>query len=223
VNLGLPLVLRLLRGKELTQAARLVGSAMRDNPANVAVFRMQNAELRSSAMGHFFVPVLGGIYQRGLVLGAFRSNGLVGICGMTRPGFCRPGPIEQLRAFPKAMIGNSIGTPLRILNWVGEWARRDPAEPHWHLGPVAVEPSLQGQGIGSAMLKAFCALVDGTCACSYLETDKRENIRLYEHFGFTVVGSAEVLGIPNWFMSRVPGASSTMQTNGSPRAVENPR
>ena len=221
MNLRLPLVLRLLRGKELAQAARLVGRAMRDNPANVAVFRMQNAEHRSIAMGHFFVPVLGGIYQRGLVLGAFRSNGLVGICGMTRPGFCRPGPIEKVRAFPKAMIGNSIGAPLRILHWVGEWARRDPAEPHWHLGPVAVEPSLQGQGIGTAMLNAFCALVDGTCAFSYLETDKRENIRLYERFGFTVVESAEVLGVPNWFMSRVPWASSTMQTNGSAGAAEN--
>ena len=221
MNLRLPLVLRLLRGKELAQAARLVGRAMRDNPANVAVFRTQNAEHRSIAMGHFFVPVLGGIYQRGLVLGAFRSNGLVGICGMTRPGFCRPGPIEKVRVFPRAMSRNSIGTPLRILHWVGEWARRDPAEPHWHLGPMAVEPSLQGQGIGTAMLNAFCALVDGTCAFSYLETDKRENIRLYERFGFTVVESAEVLGVPNWFMSRVPWASSTMQTNGSAGAVEN--
>ena len=216
-------MLRLLRGKELAQAARLVGRGMRDNPANVAVFRMENAEHRSIAMGHFFVPVLGGIYERGFVLGAFRSNGLVGICGMTRPGFCRPGPIEKVRVFPKAMSRNSIATPLRILHWVGEWARRDPAEPHWHLGPVAVEPSLQGQGIGTAMLSAFCALVDGTCAFSYLETDKRENIRLYERFGFTVVESAEVLGIPNWFMSRVPWASSTMQTNGSAGAAENHR
>ena len=213
-------MLRLLRGKELTQAALLVGRAMRDNPANVAVFRMPNVEHRSVAMGHFFVPVLRGIYQRGLVLGAFRSNSLVGICGMARPGFCRPSSIERVRVFPRAVIGNSIGTPLRILNWVGEWARRDPDEPHWHLGPVAVEPSLQGQGIGTAMLNAFCGLVDGTCTPSYLETDKRENIRLYQRFGFTVVESAEVLGIPNWFMSRVPWASGTMQTNGSAGAAE---
>jgi len=212
-------VLRLLRGKELTQAALLVGRAMRDNPANVAVFRMPDGEQRSVAMGHFFVPVLRGIYQRGLVLGAFRSNSLVGICGMARPGFCRPSSIERVRVFPRAVIGNSIGTPLRILNWVGEWARRDPDEPHWHLGPVAVEPSLQGQGIGTAMLNAFCGLVDGTCTASYLETDKRENIRLYQRFGFTVVESAEVLGIPNWFMSRVPWASGTMQTTGSAGAL----
>src|SRR5215472_2947513 len=66
---------------------------------------------------------------------------------LARPGSCRPSSIERVRVFPRAVIGNSIGTPLRILNWVGEWARRDPDEPHWHLGPVAVEPSLQGQGI----------------------------------------------------------------------------
>jgi hypothetical protein len=69
------------------------------------------------------------------------------------------------------------------------------------------------------MLNAFCGLVDGTCTPSYLETDKRENIRLYQRFGFTVVESAEVLGIPNWFMSRVPWASGTMQTNGSTGAL----
>jgi hypothetical protein len=65
---------------------------------------------------------------------------------MARPGFCQPGTIEKSRVLPAAVIGNPISTPFRILSWVGEWARRDPSEPHWHLGPVAVEPELQGQG-----------------------------------------------------------------------------
>ena len=60
-------------------------------------------------------------------------------------------------------------------------------------------------------------------ARAYLETDKRENVRLYQRFGFTVVESAEVLGIPNWFMSRVPSASSTIERNGSAGAAGNHR
>lgn len=196
------LELRLLHGEALDDGAQVVGRGMRDNPSNMKVFRIADAECRSTAMGRFFVPVLRGLYQRGLVLGAILSNSLVGVCGMARPGFCQPHTIEKAKVLPGAVIGNPITTPLRILNWVGEWARRDPSELHWHLGPVAVEPVLQGRGIGTAMLNSFCEIVDGTGAHAYLETDKRENVALYQRFGFTVVESAEVLGVLNWFMWR---------------------
>ncbi|MGW4247775.1 GNAT family N-acetyltransferase, partial [Nocardia sp. NPDC004722] len=86
--------------------------------------------------------------------------------------------------------------------WINAWGRRDPAEPHWHLGPVAVDDGLQGQGIGSRMLTDFCARVDDRRAAAYLETDKPENVKFYERFGFTVLDEAEVLGVPNWFMHR---------------------
>ena len=216
------LVLRLLRSDELEEAAQLVGRGMHDNPSNMTVFRVPDRERRSIAMGLFFVPVLKGIYRRGLILGAIRSNRLVGICGMARPGFCQPDVIEKIRVLPAAMIGNPITTPVRILNWVGEWARRDPSEPHWHLGPVAVEPILRGQGIGTAMLNAFCMVVDGTGAPAYLETDKRENVRLYQRFGFSIVESAEVLAVPNWFMSRLSRAQATTTANALAASVENP-
>lgn len=202
------LELRLLQGEALDDAAQVVARGMRDNPSNMKVFRIADAECRSIAMGRFFMPVLRGLYQRGLVLGAILSNKLVGVCGMARPGFCQPHTIEKTKVLPAAVIGNPITTPLRILNWVGEWARRDPSELHWHLGPVAVEPVLQGRGIGTAMLGAFCEIVDGTGADAYLETDKRENVGLYQRFGFTVVESAEVLGVPNWFMRRTARAKS---------------
>src|SRR5262249_20169438 len=154
-----PLVLRLLRSDELEEAAQLVGRGMRDNPSNMTVFRIPDDERRSTAMGRFFVPVLRGVYQRGFVLGAIRCNRLAGIWGMARRGFCQPDVIEKIKVLPAAVIGNPVTTPVRILNWVGEWARRDPSEPHWHLGPVAVEPFLQGQGIGTDMLNAFCMVV----------------------------------------------------------------
>jgi ribosomal protein S18 acetylase RimI-like enzyme len=210
---GIPLVLRLLNSNELEEGAILVARAMRDNPANTRVFRIADSAQRSLAMGRFFVPVLGGLYQRGLVLGAVRADRLVGVCGMARPGFCQPGTIEKTRVFPAAVIGNPIPTPLRVLSWVGEWARRDPPEPHWHLGPMAVDPEFQGCGIGTAMLHTFCAVADSTGASAYLETDKSENVRLYQRFGFHVMESAEVLGIPNWFMFRAASTEAKTQSS----------
>jgi len=218
----IPLALRLLNSNELEEAALVVARGMRDNPANMTVFRIPDGERRATAMGRFFVPVLRGLYRRGLVLGAVRKNRLVGVCGMARPGFCQPGAIEKARVAPATVIGNPLPTPFRILSWVGEWARRDFSEPHWHLGPLAVEPLLQGRGIGTAMLQAFCAVVDSTGAKAYLETDKRENVRLYQRFGFTVRESAEVLDVPNWFMFRAANTAANTKLSIATGVSESP-
>jgi ribosomal protein S18 acetylase RimI-like enzyme len=191
-----------LQSIELSEAAHLLGRGMCHNPANVRAFGIPDALYRSRALARFFVPVLQGLYRRGVILGAFRDATLVGVCGMARPGLCQPTALEKLRVVPAIVFGNPVGTPLRVLRWVGDWARRDPAEPHWHLGPVAVDSNLQGQGIGSTMLAGFCARMDDYGTQSYLETDKFENVRFYQKFGFTVIAEAEVLGVPTWFMSR---------------------
>ena len=209
----IPVVLRLLNRNQLEESALLVARGMRDNPANMRVFRISDGAQRAKAMGRFFVPVLRGLDRRGLVVGAFQSNRLVGVCGIARPGFCQPGTMEKIRVSPATLIGNPIATPLRVLSWVGEWARRDPLEPHWHLGPLAVEPELQGRGIGTAMLHTFCAVVDITGANAYLETDKSENVRLYQRFGFTVMESVKVLGVLNWFMFRAANTEARTKSH----------
>jgi len=199
---SLPLTLRELGRAELKDAARLLGRSMRDNPANVRAFAIQDGQRRCRALERFFVPVLHGLYRRGLILGAFRDVALVGVCGMARPTLCQPSLLEKLSVVPSILFGNPVGTPLRVLRWASEWARRDPIETHWHLGPVAVDSDLQGQGIGCAMLANVCARVVDRKTVIYLETDKFENVRFYQKFGFMVIAEAEVLGVPNWFMTR---------------------
>jgi len=88
------------------------------------------------------------------------------------------------------------------MKWLGAWSKHDLEERHWHLGPVAVDAHLQGKGIGSKLMQAFCAQMDAVGEVAYLETDKESNVRFYERFGFEVVGEEEVLGVPNWFMIR---------------------
>lgn len=48
--------------------------------------------------------------------------------------------------------------------------------------------------------------MDGKGTAAYLETDRLANVRLYRRHGFAVVHEATVLGVPNWFMVRPPGA-----------------
>ena len=97
----------------------------------------------------------------------------------------------------------------RSLQWVGTWSKLDPPAPHWHLGPVAVDSHLQGKGIGSKLMTVFCAQMDAAAADAYLETDKPENVRFYQRFGFEVTGGQDVIGVPNWFMLRPAGAGSS--------------
>lgn len=196
------LKIRQLNHENLTEAAHLVGRAMQDNPSLVRIFAIEAKERRYRTMMRFFKPVLSGLFDRGLILGAFLGDELVGVCGLARPGLCQPTIREKLTILPSLLLEHPIATPWRLLKHVGEWAGRDPVQPHWHLGPMAVAPNRQEHGIGSAMLEEVCAMMNKLRAMMYLETDKADDVVFYEKFGFGVIGDARVLGARNWFMSR---------------------
>jgi predicted N-acetyltransferase YhbS len=59
-------------------------------------------------------------------------------------------------------------------------------------------------GIGSKLMRVFCAKMDAAGEDAYLETDKPVNVRFYECFGFEVVTEQDVIGVTNWFMLRRP-------------------
>jgi ribosomal protein S18 acetylase RimI-like enzyme len=193
--------LRELYAAELPEAAKLVARAMCDNPVDLRVFALADPARRNRALTRFFTAALRGQLRRGSIIAAYDEVTIVGAYAMTPPGDCQPRMWEKVRILPTVIIGNPPGTLVRVLSWVGEWSKRDPVESHWHLGPVAVAPEFQGRGVGTAMITDFCARLDPR-ALAYLETDKAENVRLYQRFGFKVVAEAEVLGVRNWFMSR---------------------
>ena len=82
------------------------------------------------------------------------------------------------------------------------WSKRDPAEPHIHLGPIGVDPKAQGRGIGHRLMERYCEELDRAAVAGYLETDRPENLDFYKQFGFQVVETAPVLGVDNYFMRR---------------------
>jgi ribosomal protein S18 acetylase RimI-like enzyme len=200
-------VLRKLERRDLPAAVRLLARGMRDNPINIRTFAVADDVTRERALARFFRPALQGLYARGEVLGAFDDGALVGVCGIAAPSRCQPTMVEKLCIVPSVLFGNSPATAIRVAAWTGAWATADPSEAHWHLGPVAVDASLRGQGIGGFMLREFCTRMDARNGFAYLETDKAENVRFYQRFRFRVVREARVLDVPNWFMSRRAGAT----------------
>ena len=185
---------------EIEEVLDVVSRGMRDNPQHVAAFgedpetrrrlfrRLISAAFSTRDLSHTLV--------------ARREDGvIVGVCGMLPPGECAPDLRQQLRLLPTLL---SLGPRVagRLMRWLSAWQRYDPGERHWHLGPLAVDAHLQGEGVGSRMMQVFCVRMDAAGEDAYLETDKPINVRFYERFGFEVVGEEDVLGVPNWFMLR---------------------
>ena len=190
-----------LDASEVGEAVGVVVRGMRDNPTHVAAFG-EDQERRLRSLRRFFGAAFAvvGLHEHMLVARG-EDGSIVGVMGMMPPGDCLPGPREQLRMLPVLLrIGpRSAG---RVMRWMGVWSRRDPGERHWHLGPLALDAHLQGRGVGSRLMQIFCAQMDAARDDAYLETDKPENVRFYERFGFGVIGEEEMLGVRNWFMFR---------------------
>jgi ribosomal protein S18 acetylase RimI-like enzyme len=183
---------------ELPAAAQLLARGMCDDPMHCTVFRT-DADRRRVRLHHLFAALLPLMGQRPLL--ALEADRLVGVLGQFPPGTCRT-PIRRQMRFAFALHSVNVGELWRLWHWLSASEARDLAEPHWHLGPVAVDPARRGEGIGSQMLRAFCARMDELGEVAFLETDKLDSVRFYARCGFEVIQQGEVLGTPNWWMRR---------------------
>ena len=190
---------------EMGAVAGVISRGMRDNPTHVAALG-EDPRLRERRVRRIFARVLPAM-GHSLILARNPDGAVVGVLGMAAPGRCQPNARQRAR-LTLGLLPLGPRALSRSLRWVGAWEKRDPEERHWHLGPVAVDAHLQGMGIGSKLMRVFCAQMDAAGEDAYLETDKPENVRFYERFGFEVVGEEDVLGVPNWYMARRPRARS---------------
>jgi ribosomal protein S18 acetylase RimI-like enzyme len=74
-----------------------------------------------------------------------------------------------------------------------------PAEPHWYLPLIGVDPAHQGRGYGSALLRHALTVCDRDGTPAYLESTSPESIPLYERHGFEVLGTIQVGASPPIF------------------------
>lgn len=188
-----------LRRDEHPAAVGVLARGMRDNPLHVAALG-PDPERRRRGLERMF----GGLFRvvdTMTPLCAVSEGTIVGVTGVAPPGTCQPTVGQRIRFLP-GMVALGPRTAGRVGRWIGEWAERDPAEPHSHLGPLAVDAHLQGRGIGTAILAEYERRLDAAGEAGYLETDREENVRLYERHGFEVIGEQAVIGVPNWFMRR---------------------
>jgi ribosomal protein S18 acetylase RimI-like enzyme len=119
--------------------------------------------------------------------------------------------------------------PLMAAGWERLERVHHPRQPpHFYLAVLGTDPSAQGRGLGSAVLRGVFDQCDNDGAGAhlesshedhpnqhagmpcYLESSKESNISFYERFGFEVLEEIKLLrGPPMWKMWRDPPARSS--------------
>jgi ribosomal protein S18 acetylase RimI-like enzyme len=121
--------------------------------------------------------------------------------------YCLPAPEEIPNA--AATLLKPLGEAIpQMVTWYARWCHLDPEEPHVHLGPIGVAPKMQRQGLGTALMHCYIEYLQQEKAAGYLETDRPENVGLYQKFGFVVRRAETLLGVPTWHMWRPRDESS---------------
>ena len=76
---------------------------------------------------------------------------------------------------------------------------------HIHLLMMGVSQEFQGKGFGGKLLRALIEKAEAENKSIYLETQKENNVKLYEKYGFSVkkkIILPEPLNLPMWLMVR---------------------
>jgi GNAT superfamily N-acetyltransferase len=183
-----------LEKSDISEASRVLSKAMLKVPLHIAVFQGQGEKERKIIKKMFF-ELLSDL--PGITFLARINRQIVGVMRMKS---CDGSKVSNEHA-PTEDVNN---LDWRKLYWHNEWARHDPLNQHWHLGPVGVLPSHQGKGIGTKLLNRFCQEVDACSAPAYLETDTDKNVRFYERFGFEVENETQIFDVKNRNMWRSP-------------------
>jgi ribosomal protein S18 acetylase RimI-like enzyme len=192
---------RVLRTDEHAAAAGAAARALQDDPATVACYGDEPLERLARTHGLFlelFARLTTPQY------GAVAGTCVLGVAGVVPPGACVGAIMAPYAAGALARPEPPLGDPARPAVLWATWAVHDLAEPHWHIGPVGIEPGFQGRGIGRAVMEALCGDLDAEGRVGWLETNRERNVRFYGALGFEVVAQAEALGVPSWFMRRDP-------------------
>lgn len=74
--------------------------------------------------------------------------------------------------------------------------RHHPAEPHWFLPLIGIDPTMQGQGLGATLMSYGLKACDRDRIPAYLDSTHPRNIPFYERFGFKLLATIEVGGHP---------------------------
>jgi GNAT superfamily N-acetyltransferase len=101
------------------------------------------------------------------------------------------------------VFGRRLALAMKVQRTLEE---RHMREPHFYVRAVGVRTALQGQGLGSALMRPTLERADSAGLPTYLEASSERSAALYERLGFVHLDVLELPagGPPVWPMRRPP-------------------
>ncbi len=190
--------IRLARADEIASVARILGSAFTNDP----IFTWMCPQ--KPLAGTLFNMEAMDLYRHHDHM--FINESHTGAALWLPPGVSARSPFSfRTIKFLAELIYHGGMAGLQRGGMVDEaMSGQHPQEPHYYLHAIGAHLDHQGQGIGSALLKAGVAICDREQTAAYLESSNIRNNPLYERYGFEVTGE---INIPNggptaWLMKR---------------------
>ena len=175
---------------------------------SLCVYFFPNEEERKKLLPVFFKFRLKQALQNGEVYAT--SSGLEGVAIWQHSNTVDSSYWKNLRAggfgFYRTMGRNLVSRMMKMDQFTSQRRAKYAVTPYMHLGPVAVDPELQGQGYSSKLIRPMLERLDRLELPCYLEAQSESNVSIYEHYGFEVLakGSVPIADIPHWDMMRLP-------------------
>jgi ribosomal protein S18 acetylase RimI-like enzyme len=182
----------------MAEASSMLARAFVANPLHVAAFGPHQLSRNAAFFRLALASMTGSTWV------AADGDRILGFVHWVDSSRCQRSLLDKVQMAPALVNGLGVSASWRLASWLSAWATRDPTEPHVHLGPIGVDPAVQGRSVGRRLMERYCEALDLGGQPGYLETDREENVGFYRRFEFEVVGEMAVLGVRNYFMRRAP-------------------
>jgi ribosomal protein S18 acetylase RimI-like enzyme len=181
------------------QLGRLMVLAYRDDPILNWILRKDAA--RDAGWSLFFRTALELYHPFGAI---YATDGAAGCALWAPPGKWRITKWQQFLLAPRIIRILGLRGVTRGLGAMDRMDQQHPSLPHYYLYMLAVHPTAQGQGHGSALLETGLARVDQERVGAFLETSNPRNLPLYRRHGFEITTTVQLApDAPTlWFMWR---------------------
>lgn len=196
-----PIEARRARPDELPDLARMLARAFDDDP--VATWSCPSAAVRPGMLERFHGARLRHLlpHEEVWVAPDGRSAALWAPPKRWRTTAREDLEISRCMLHPRLLLR----APMVGFGLHGIERRHPPQPPHWYLATLGTDPSAQGEGLGTAVLKPVLERCDRDGVGAYLESSKERNLDYYARFGFR---AGEPLRLPRgprvWPMWREP-------------------
>jgi len=182
---------------QIEAASRVAARALHDDPLSIYYYpdpierkiknvtRCKNLILLGILSGEVYT--ISGDVQSVAVWNPFRITGLI-------KGNQSKEILRKLRKIRREMPSDRLFTErYGIITEIFNSLHNEHANfPNWYLTLIAVDPLHQGKGYASMLIRAKLREIDKQNVPCYLNTQNENNVPLYEHFGFELVGKTKV-------------------------------